>query len=63
MVNLLGHEAGNGGYGQGHTCTPPRQRSTLLHYALDLWVQRWRTRYARGDVIIVRWADGTPVQA
>ncbi len=28
-----------------------------LHYVLDLWVQRWRTREARGDVIIVRFAD------
>jgi len=28
-----------------------------LHYVLDLWVQLWRRRHARGDVIIVRWAD------
>ncbi len=41
----------------------PLLANVYLHYALDLWVQRWRTRYARGDVIIVRWADGTPVQA
>jgi group II intron reverse transcriptase/maturase len=35
----------------------PLLANVYLHYALDLWVQRWRTRYARGDVIIVRWAD------
>jgi RNA-directed DNA polymerase len=28
-----------------------------LHYVLDLWVQQWRTRYARGEVIIVRYCD------
>ena len=28
-----------------------------LHYVLDLWADWWRKRHARGDVIIVRWAD------
>jgi hypothetical protein len=28
-----------------------------LHYVLDLWVQQWRKRHARGEVIIVRYAD------
>jgi RNA-directed DNA polymerase len=28
-----------------------------LHYVLDLWGERWRKREARGDVIIVRYAD------
>jgi RNA-directed DNA polymerase len=28
-----------------------------LHYVLDLWAGWWRKRQARGDVIIVRWAD------
>ena len=28
-----------------------------LHYALDLWVERWRQRKTTGDVIIVRYAD------
>ena len=28
--------------------------STIL---LDLWAQQWRCRHARGDVVIVRWAD------
>jgi RNA-directed DNA polymerase len=28
-----------------------------LHYVLDLWVQQWRTRHAKGEVVIVRYAD------
>ena len=28
-----------------------------LHYVFDLWVQRWRQKQARGDVIVVRFAD------
>jgi len=35
----------------------PLLANVYLHYALDLWVQQWRSRHARGDVIIVRWAD------
>jgi len=34
-----------------------------LHYAFDLWAHDWRKRNARGDVIVVRYADGTPAQA
>jgi RNA-directed DNA polymerase len=28
-----------------------------LHYVLDLWAQWWRERHARGEMIIVRFAD------
>jgi RNA-directed DNA polymerase len=28
-----------------------------LHYALDLWVDQWRHRHARGEVYVVRYAD------
>ena len=28
-----------------------------LHYALDLWVDQWRKKHAKGDVIVVRYAD------
>jgi len=28
-----------------------------LHYSLDMWVQQWRQRQARGQVVVVRWAD------
>jgi group II intron reverse transcriptase/maturase len=30
-----------------------------LHYVFDLWVQAWRKQHARGDVIVVRYADDT----
>ncbi len=35
----------------------PLLANVYLHYVLDLWVQQWRHRHARGNVIIVRWAD------
>jgi site-specific DNA recombinase len=41
----------------------PLVANIYLHYVLDLWAARWRRRHARGDVIIVRYCDGTPVQA
>lgn len=28
-----------------------------LHYVFDLWTHQWRGRHARGDVMIVRYAD------
>jgi len=35
----------------------PLLANVYLHYVLDLWVHQWRGRNARGDVIIVRYAD------
>ncbi len=35
----------------------PLLANVFLHYVLDLWVQQWRQRFARGRVIIVRFAD------
>jgi len=35
----------------------PLLANIYLHYVLDLWVQQWRKKYARGDVIVVRYAD------
>ena len=35
----------------------PLLANLYLHHVLDLWVDWWRRRHARGDVIIVRWAD------
>lgn len=35
----------------------PLLANIYLHYAFDLWVQQWRNRHARGDVVIVRYAD------
>jgi RNA-directed DNA polymerase len=41
---------------QGATISP-LLANVYLHYVLDLWVQQWRKRYARGEVFIVRYAD------
>jgi len=40
----------------------PLLANIYLHYAFDQWVNVWRKKYAHGDVIVVRYADGTPVQ-
>src|SRR5262245_6046695 len=35
----------------------PLLANLYLHYVFDLWAQRWRRRQARGDVVVVRFAD------
>jgi len=35
----------------------PLLANVYLHYAFDLWIQAWRRKRARGDVIVVRFAD------
>jgi group II intron reverse transcriptase/maturase len=35
----------------------PVLANIYLHYAFDLWAAQWRRRQARGDVIMVRYAD------
>jgi len=35
----------------------PLLANIYLHYVLDLWVVHWRRTQARGDVIVVRYAD------
>lgn len=35
----------------------PLLANLYLHYVFDLWVQRWRRTQARGDMIVVRFAD------
>ena len=35
----------------------PLLANVFLHYVLDLWAHQWRGRHAKGDVIIVRYAD------
>jgi RNA-directed DNA polymerase len=40
----------------------PLIANVYLHYCFDLWADVWRRKAAKGDVIIVRYADGTPVQ-
>jgi group II intron reverse transcriptase/maturase len=47
---------GEEGTPQGATVSP-LLANIYLHYVLDLWVQQWRTRQARGSVVITRFAD------
>ncbi len=35
----------------------PLLANVYLHYVFDRWVRQWRRRQARGDVIVVRFAD------
>jgi RNA-directed DNA polymerase len=37
----------------------PLLANIYLHYVFDLWVNAWRKKRARGDVIVVRYADDT----
>ena len=39
----------------------PLLANIYLHYVYDLWTQQWRTRHARGAMIVVRYADDTVV--
>lgn len=44
------------GTGQGSVISP-LLANVYLHYAFDLWAEHWRRREAKGDMIIVRYAD------
>src|ERR1019366_7954938 len=44
------------GTGQGSVASP-LLANVYLHYAFDLWAERWRRREATGDMIVVRYAD------
>jgi hypothetical protein len=35
----------------------PLLANIYLHYVHDLWIEKWRKRRAKGDVIVVRYAD------
>ena len=35
----------------------PLLGNVYAHYVFDLWARQWRDRHARGDVVIVRFAD------
>ena len=48
--------ASEAGAPQGASVSP-LLANVYLHYVLDRWAQWWRRRHARGDVIIVRFAD------
>jgi len=44
------------GAAQGASVSP-LLANVYLHYVFDLWADQWRRRHARGDVVIVRFAD------
>src|SRR5664280_297425 len=44
------------GVPQGASASP-LLANIYLHYVFDLWAHQWRTRHARGDVVITRFAD------
>ncbi len=44
------------GTGQGSVISP-LLANIYLHYVFDRWAERWRRREAKGDMIIVRYAD------
>ena len=56
VVEADQHIESETGTAQGAAISP-LLANVYLHYALDLWAQQWRTRQARGDMIIVRYAD------
>ena len=35
----------------------PLLANLYLHHVFDVWVKRWRRRFAKGDMIVVRYAD------
>jgi RNA-directed DNA polymerase len=53
-------KASERGTGQGSVISP-LLANIYLHYAFDLWANRWRQREATGDMIILRYADDTVI--
>ena len=50
------HVTAEAGTPQGAVASP-LLANIYLHYVFDLWANRWRKHHARGQVIIVRYAD------
>src|SRR5215468_3705160 len=46
----------NVGTPQGSVVSP-LLANAYLHYVFDLWVEAWRKKVAKGDVVVVRYAD------
>ena len=49
-------QAREAGTAQGASVSPLLS-NVFLHYVFDLWADQWRRRHARGDVVLVRFAD------
>jgi retron-type reverse transcriptase len=47
---------------QGGTVSPVLA-NVFLHYVLDVWFEKVVKRHCRGEACLIRYADGTPVQA
>ena len=41
----------------------PLLANIYLHYLFDLWVDVWRKKYARGEVMVLRFADDIATSA
>lgn len=41
----------------------PLLANVFLHYAFDAWVHQWRQRHARGQIVVVRYADDAVIGA
>ncbi len=59
-MRLASRMAATKGTPQGAVIAP-LLANIYLHYVLDLWARQWRERHARGDVIVVRYADDSVV--
>jgi len=35
----------------------PLLANIYLHYVVDLWIEQWRRKQAKGDVVVVRFAE------
>lgn len=50
------HKQNEAGSPQGASISPLLS-NVYLHYVFDLWVQRWRRRQARGDMVVIHYAN------
>lgn len=50
---MVGDEGGDAARG----VVSPLLANAYLHYVFDLWAEVWREKEARGDMIVVRYAD------
>lgn len=41
----------------------PLLANVFLHYAFDAWISQWRARHARGQIVVVRYADDAVIGA